>query len=482
VSYPKAILEPSLPNRRQTLTQRRKISESKDRPTESVWPIVVYLILLCVPISFAMGSLHLPPFRLFLLIMLLPSLIKYMRAPDGRVYAPDILIFLYVAWCMMTILLAQGISAGLEAAGSLAVEVLGGFFLARAWVRDAPSFQTFSKLYFWLVAILLPFALFEALTGNAIILQLVGKLVRVFSTIYMEPRLGLDRAQGPFEHPILFGVFCSVAFGLCLYTLQIDARRFRRPIRLLIVTSATFLSLSTGAYLSVVAQGAFAAWDRFVTFSHLRWRLLLVLSISAYIAVDALSNRTPFAVFITYLTFDAHNSYMRILIWEYGTAEVYRHPLLGLGLFTDWIRPEWMHSTSIDNFWLLRAMRHGLPAVTLLIGTVLWVVVKLSRLKLAPANIDACRRGLLMAIGGLSISLVTVDVWNGLHSLFWFLLGCSMWLLNPSAVVGGATSEPTGAGPHHAKPENVTRPVRPPAIVATQRSPDIHPVTPRRQS
>ena len=51
---------------------------------------------------------------------------------------------------------------------------------------------------------------------------------------------------------------------------------------------------------------------------------------------------------MTYFTFSTTSAYNRIIIFEYGSAEVMRNPIFGIGL-GDWIRPVWM-SDSMDNF------------------------------------------------------------------------------------------------------------------------------------
>ena len=70
---------------------------------------------------------------------------------------------------------------------------------------------------------------------------------------------------------------------------------------------------------------------------------------------------------ITYLTFNSGTAYWRLHIWNFGSAEVWRNPLFGIGL-NDWARPSWMWTASVDNFWLLTAMRYGIPAFLLLVA------------------------------------------------------------------------------------------------------------------
>ena len=122
------------------------------------------------------------------------------------------------------------------------------------------------------------------------------------------------------------------------------------------------------------------------------------LAAAAFVVVSMFSNRTPFHVFITYLTFNLEASYNRILIWDFGTAEVMRNPLFGIG-YGEFDRPWWMHA-SVDNFWLLIAMRHGLPAFFLFAAAILLIMYKIGRQRIVDPEIAACRTGLLISLGG----------------------------------------------------------------------------------
>ena len=60
------------------------------------------------------------------------------------------------------------------------------------------------------------------------------------------------------------------------------------------------------------------------------------------------------------LLFNAKTGWGRTEVFEYGAAEVLRHPIFGIGL-NDWIRP-WWRKPSVDNFYLATAMRFGCVA------------------------------------------------------------------------------------------------------------------------
>ena len=148
-----------------------------------------------------------------------------------------------------------------------------------------------------------------------------------------------------------------------------------------------------------------------------------------WIFMSLLSNRSPIKVFISYMTFSAHSAYNRILIWDYGTAEVGRHPIFGIG-FADWQRPDWMHSSSMDNFWLLTAVRYGLPALILLLAAIILTMRRLGGLRNPDDTIQRYRAAWIICIAGIGIAGVTVHFWNSLFGLFMFLLGTGVWMTN----------------------------------------------------
>jgi hypothetical protein len=138
--------------------------------------------------------------------------------------------------------------------------------------------------------------------------------------------------------------------------------------------------------------------------------------------------RRPFHVFVNYFTFSKQSAYNRILIFEYGTAEVARHPIFGIGL-GDWERPVWM-SDSMDNFWLVTAVRYGVPAFLLLVGLLLGILWKSGQRKNLPPEWRRARHAWAFTLFGITVAAATVHLWNALFVLFLFLIGSGAWLLD----------------------------------------------------
>lgn len=155
--------------------------------------------------------------------------------------------------------------------------------------------------------------------------------------------------------------------------------------------------------------------------------LLGVLSL-CYLVVDLASNRTPLRVFMTYATFSAHSAYWRATIFEWGMVNVWANPIWGLGL-KDWVRPIWMHTPSVDNFWLLIAMRYGLPGFGLLAAGYIYALWRIGTRSLQVDDPQwKFRRAWMFCMLGLTFALMTVHIWGAIYAMVFFIFGAGMWL------------------------------------------------------
>ena len=131
------------------------------------------------------------------------------------------------------------------------------------------------------------------------------------------------------------------------------------------------------------------------------------------------------------MAFEDESAYYRLAIWEYGTANVTNHPWFGVPLGT-WERPDWMVSTTVDNYWLLFAMSGGLPALVLYIMAIVTLlrVVNLGPHQLEPVEQLRCRYGWSAAVLALCFVGTTVAFWREIEVYFTFCLGMGAWLVD----------------------------------------------------
>jgi hypothetical protein len=403
----------------------------------------LFILSLALPIVFYAGPLRLSPYRALLLALFLPCLVAWLAGQLGRVRLPDILVLTACLWGLTALTVNHGLQIAWEPAGVLLIETFGAYLLARLLIRNEHGFRIMVRVLFWTICVLLPFAVLESLTGRAILVEVLQSVTAVVAQGDTDTRFGFHRAQVVFEHPILYGVFCASGIGLTYYVTGPGRSALGRLLWTAPVALAAMASLSAGASASIMSQVGLTGWDYVARNIRHRWRLLGILVLAAYLVVDLLSNRTPFHVFVTYLTFSVETGYSRIMIWNWGIAEVMRHPVFGIGL-AEWERPLWK-SSSMDNFWLVVAVRYGAPAFLMLAGAFALIMRALGKAALDDDRLRACRAGLLMTLAGLIIAGCTVHYWNALYVWFMFLLGSGVWMLDDAAGARSADAPRAGA-------------------------------------
>ena len=348
-----------------------------------VYPAISVLILIVtvLPFHFEIGGVLLNPSRLLLMVLIFPAIGRWVSGQVGKPIAADYMILGFGFWTLISLALNQGLGRTGVYWGSQFTEIVGAYFVGRAFIVSQACFVFLARAYLVMVALMLPIALFENFTGDVIYLDLWAMIpgLTAADSVNYGPRLGLYRAQVAFSHPILYGVVVSTAFSFAWLVLKANGQS--KPRRLLsagLVTVGTISSMSAGAVVSVATQIMLISWDWLLRANAARWKIFFGLLAAIYVIIDLVSNRSPFAAVLSRLTFNSSTAFNRMRIWEFGTDEVMRHPIFGMGLFGDWIRPAFM-SPSIDNHWLLMAMRFGLPGIALLLGAFVWVIYKVSR-------------------------------------------------------------------------------------------------------
>jgi len=218
-----------------------------------------------------------------------------------------------------------------------------------------------------------------------------------------------------------------------------------------------FFSLSAGALMGIILQLALMTWDWILRNMRARWKLLGWISAIVYVILDIVGGRPPLVILSRFVAFDPATAWNRYLIWQYGTTYVGKHPIFGGGLFNDWERQPWM-PPSVDNHWLLLAMRWGIPGCSLMLGMYFYILVRLVRTDLEhdPAA-AAIRKAMVFIFIGMFFQLGTVLVWQATYSLMLIMLGGSVWLFNePNKVAPrpgtGNGTEPATGNPQKAAP------------------------------
>lgn len=435
-----------------------KSNSSSDEKGSGGTMLAIFFIALLIPIHPVVAGQRMDPYRVLLLLLFVPYAISLAKGKAGRFTLADGMLFGFAFWIVLTLVKHHG-GERFAYGMILGVELFGGYMVGRLLIRSSSDYRRFVKYFLTALLVLFPFAFYELKTGHMVIAEYLGKVFPV-SEKFDESRYGLSRVQAVFPHSILYGLFCSVGAANAFYLYR--ERIFRMLPRVGLVTAMTYMSLSSAPLLSIGLQGFIILWGKA---TGNRWKLLFWLVSSLYIFLTFASNRGPIIILIETLTLNPSTAWWRVYIWQYGIQNVYANPVFGIGL-GNWARPSWLAST-VDNFWLLTAMRHGIPGIFLLGGGIAFNLVSILRVKTLTPEQNNIRTGYMVALVGLLFTLCTVHVWDAMAVFVMFYVGAGAFLFTtPPEVDKGQVDEAA-----------ITR--RSTASTGPQRGPD-RPATPDR--
>ena len=223
---------------------------------------IILLISLFIPVKLNIGSLLLTPYRIVILLAIVPALLSWVLGKSGNKITADYLLIFYVIWASIATLYNHG-PAMIEKISIYFIEICGTYFIARWQFQNNESvMQAFRWLWF-LTLLMIPFAVFELLTDRSLFQAILGPIS--VQRVYMGTRLGLHRAQTAFDHPILFGMLVGTLFAPAYLVLSSSGGVMKRGLKALVPAFATFCSLSAGAFVSVALQCGMIVWSLLVT-------------------------------------------------------------------------------------------------------------------------------------------------------------------------------------------------------------------------
>ncbi len=405
-------------------TTPKAATSARERPS----PILaLFLTSFFVPVVWNVATFSFSLSRLFLVFAALPTFIAWLSGKAGRLQATDVMVVLTALWAALTLQIGVGPSSP-EYAVITAIEFLTPFLLGRVLVRNEGQYRATVRALGWAALVLLPVAALEALTG-----------FRVFNFVFGLPqpsvaiddmRLGMVRAQTVFVHPILSGI----ALAMCFAPIYFAVRPFRGAITAGLasapVVGVVFFSLSSGAWVVLMTQMMFMAWGRLCREISARWYILAAIAFGTFVVLEVLSNRSLLKVAAQYLALNPWNGYVRVVILENGLNNVWAHPVFGLAL-ADWARPAWLPS-SVDNFWLVMAMRHGIPGFLLMAGSWLSALIYLILSQPETKSTRMSRDAHAFVLISVAVAIFTVHLWGTALYLAMFMLGASGWFFDPA--------------------------------------------------
>ena len=249
-------------------------------------------------------------------------------------------------------------------------------------------------------------------------------------------RYGLARAAGPYGHAILAGIVFLIGLQLHLWLKNSGYWQspFRLPLPVPIRKSVVFTTTTLGGLVLTMVRGpqggALLAWivTRLGRGPNPRRRFLFGLGSLLVVGLPV------FFWFLSYASVQRSEAasasqetaaYRKELIDKYVQIAV-DHALLGWGR-NGW--PKVANMPSIDNYYLLLALMHGVVAVALLISLLTALSIRLFRngLRYAPSLPPGCSLSftLLGVFVGVAFAIATVYIGENVLPIFFMIVGFS---------------------------------------------------------
>lgn len=392
-----------------------------------------YLMALLVLVSFVFPSSFLLPLpgsvtvtRVCLVaavVIALGEAFRKLTRGGFVLVASDIIVPLMCGWMIAVCQQHQG-AAGLIGNGAItAVEFLFSYLIARMLFGTPAGLAQFARVLQIIVVLMIGTALLDTLTGKYFIAELGRSLSRTTSDIDLPQisyRMGLARAMGSLEHPILLGVFfVDAAILLYFATENITLR----AVRLGLCLFGTALAMSSAPLLGFGFFVVAAISDRVL--ARFRWKWALVgFAVIYLIALFCFMVDDPLAFLIKNFTFDPQTGKFRLLIWQWVGVNMHHSPWIGIG-FDDWMRDENM-PTSVDSLWLLQALRYGYPATILLglscLSGGISILAQPARRRISPL-IRSMSLGANIVLFAMAFLALTVHFWGATWDLMALVIG-----------------------------------------------------------
>jgi hypothetical protein len=383
-----------------------------------------FLLSLVIPFQLGLVSLQLSANRTFLLLAVLPLARKVLLGHAGKLLLADVALVLLCGWVGVSMVANHGLtSKAIEYTGIFSIETLGAFLLARVAIRSVGALERAVRIHVLIVAVLAPFAIVEAITGVDVLLRAANTIIHSKAEILHPRRLGIDRVQATFDHPIHFAIFCAAAIPLA-HALLVRGGEAWRLGRAFLLALCAFLGLSSGAVLMLATQAALIGWDGAMRRVGERWFILVAL-VAALVAVE-LATGVFLRFVIDVVAFNPDTAFNRTRIFGWGLYNIAQNPWFGLGL------REWTNlpgtSDSVDMFWIERGLMQGVPAALLNLFAFGWLFVSVALRPMPTARLAAAKKGYLVTLAGLFVASWTVHLWREIYVLYFFLLGSGAFL------------------------------------------------------
>jgi len=392
----------------------------------SIAAVVLYLLLVPQQFNFDVAGILMSPYRVALLVLSIYIASSALKS-KVRFAWPDLLVVLAIAWITLaSYVTSQSLADTLVQGGSHLVDIGLAYFLARTTIQTPDDLRKFLILVAPGIIFTGVIVAAEAISHRPIIHPLASALTGKFGGPgRWDVRMGFMRGVASLPHPILTGIFLASFLPLYMFA---GLRGWPKAFSLIASLLGAF-TMSSAAMLGLVVGALLCGYNWLVErVANLTWKQFVGAITMLYIMVESSSNSGFYNLLVRYASLNSVSAYNRVLIWKYGSQNVADNPWFGIG-YANWDRPDWMHSDSFDWFWLILALRFGIPVAILALGATLMGVVAVAlRSSRMPPRDRRLLIGVAISVAVFALGLNSVSLWMASLAWFFMLLGLTVTL------------------------------------------------------
>lgn len=390
-----------------------------------VYAFVVYLAaLLWYPnyLVVNVGTLDISAVRIVVSVLLLRCLFNKQIRSSFVWSRLDTLVTLSMVVYVVMFFATRLLSMALENRGGFLLDTWFAYMAARFCITTREGFIAVVKCVGILLAPLAILGVVEAFTGWQPYLPFTQYCPWREGILTTEPRTGLNRAIGPFGHPIMFGA-CFAMFLPLIYSLR-HQKNWRNLAYIFsaVAIIGVLSSMSSGPWSMVVAAALCLAVER-----RKHWvKPLLIFFVISCIGIGIISNRPFYHPIAQYMNPIGGTWWHRCKLIDCAIADFGEWFLLGYGgRDPGWGQYLGSGHTDVTNQFILNGVQYGMLGVIALCAVLTVAFSGLIRLHNS-AN-DPKLKSLAWAFGSSLVATIvvffSVSFFGQMLSLFYCLLG-----------------------------------------------------------
>ena len=236
-----------------------------------------------------------------------------------KVTLADWLMLIHVVIICFSSIYHNAFGQGGQTAVSIFIRMGLAYFVARVAICNLSCYRYYVRVVILVTSISAVFGIIEMLMGYSVIRALYHTLFPLVEYVQFHgKRIGLFRAQTTFRHAILYGLSSVIAFSLAVYYKPnaLGMKPNFYILCLVLCCTGVFTSLSSGPWLAMLLCIFCLLYSKLFKDYQNRWKNLVICMVALFLFVSVFSNRGPVKLLITYMTFNTHNGYIRLAMWN----------------------------------------------------------------------------------------------------------------------------------------------------------------------